>query len=91
MKSFPPPLTPKEESELLRRSADSDNEARHILIERNLRLVAHVIKNISIWRTIQKIFCPSEPSDLSKQFPPLTRTKKPGLPPTPAVASKMNF
>ena len=44
MKSFPPPLTPKEESELLRRSADSDNEARHILIERNLRLVAHVIK-----------------------------------------------
>ena len=44
MKSFPPPLTPKEESELLRRSADGDNEARHILIERNLRLVAHVIK-----------------------------------------------
>ena len=40
MKSFPPPLTPKEESELLRRSADGDNEARHILI----RLVAHVIK-----------------------------------------------
>ena len=44
MKSFPPPLTPKEESELLRRSADGDNEARHILIKRNLRLVAHVIK-----------------------------------------------
>ena len=44
MKSFPPPLTTKEESELLRRSADGDNEARHILIERNLRLVAHVIK-----------------------------------------------
>ena len=44
MKSFPPPLTPKEESELLRRSADGDNKARHILIERNLRLVAHVIK-----------------------------------------------
>jgi len=44
LKSFPPPLTPKEESELLRRSADGDNEARHILIERNLRLVAHVIK-----------------------------------------------
>ena len=44
MKSFPPPLTPKEESDLLRRSADGDNEARHILIERNLRLVAHVIK-----------------------------------------------
>ena len=44
MKSFPPPLTPKEESELLRRSADGDNEARHILIEHNLRLVAHVIK-----------------------------------------------
>ena len=44
MKSFPPPLTPKEESELLRRSADGNNEARHILIEHNLRLVAHVIK-----------------------------------------------
>ena len=54
MKSFPPPLTPKEESELLRRSADGDNEARHILIERNLRLVG----GIRIFEYIQKHIFP---------------------------------
>lgn len=44
MKSFPPPLTLKEESELLSLNADGDQNARRILIEHNLRLVAHVIK-----------------------------------------------
>ncbi len=42
--SFPGPLSAKEESEYLERLANGDNEARNILIERNLRLVAHVIK-----------------------------------------------
>lgn len=44
MKSFPPPLTAEEEACFLRKYAEGDQKARHILIERNLRLVAHVMK-----------------------------------------------
>ena len=42
--SFPKPLTPEEERHYLELSARGDMEARNILIERNLRLVAHVMK-----------------------------------------------
>lgn len=42
--SFPKPLTPQEEQYYLERSAQGDLEARNILIERNLRLVAHIMK-----------------------------------------------
>ena len=41
--SFPKPLTQEEEQALLERSAKGDLEARNILIERNLRLVAHIM------------------------------------------------
>ena len=44
MKSFPPPLTATQEKEYLQRYIAGDLEAKHILIERNLRLVAHVVK-----------------------------------------------
>ena len=42
--SFPRPLTPQEELHYLERSAQGDLDARNILIERNLRLVAHIMK-----------------------------------------------
>lgn len=42
--SFPKPLTAKEERAYLERFASGDTEARKILIERNLRLVAHIAK-----------------------------------------------
>ena len=42
--SFPKPLTAQEERHYLARSAQGDLEARNILIERNLRLVAHIMK-----------------------------------------------
>ena len=42
--SFPRPLTAEEEEYYLRLSAQGDLEARNILIERNLRLVAHIMK-----------------------------------------------
>ena len=42
--SFPKPLTPEEEQRYLALSAKGDLEARNILIERNLRLVAHIMK-----------------------------------------------
>ena len=42
--SFPKPLSAAEEQECLRRCAQGDAEARDILIQRNLRLVAHIVK-----------------------------------------------
>ena len=42
--SFPKPLTEEEERHYLALSAQGDLEARNILVERNLRLVAHVMK-----------------------------------------------
>lgn len=42
--SFPKPLSAEEERMYLQRSAQGDLEARNILIERNLRLVAHIMK-----------------------------------------------
>ena len=42
--SFPRPLTAKEEQYYLKLSAAGDLDARNVLIERNLRLVAHIMK-----------------------------------------------
>ena len=42
--SFPKPLSAAEEAEYLDRFSKGDPEARNILIERNLRLVAHIVK-----------------------------------------------
>lgn len=42
--SFAPPLSKEEEEDCLRRLALKDPQARNTLIERNLRLVAHVAK-----------------------------------------------
>ena len=44
LKSFPQPLTASEEREYMQRYTEGDLEAKHILIERNLRLVAHIVK-----------------------------------------------
>ena len=41
--SFPKPLTEQEEKHYLELSAAGDLDARNILIERNLRLVAHIM------------------------------------------------
>ena len=41
--SFPKPLTREEETHYLHLSSQGDIEARNILIERNLRLVAHIM------------------------------------------------
>ena len=42
--SFPKPLSQKEEAHYLALAAQGDLDARNILIERNLRLVAHIMK-----------------------------------------------
>lgn len=45
--AFPKPLPPEEEEEYIRRYASGDMKARDVLIERNLRLVAHIAKKYS--------------------------------------------
>ena len=42
--SFPPPLKKEEEKEAFRRMRAGDKKAREIIIERNLRLVSHIIR-----------------------------------------------
>ena len=42
--SFPRPLKAAEEKEYLERCAQGDLEARNVLVEHNLRLVAHIVK-----------------------------------------------
>ena len=44
--SFPRPLTAEEEKDYLERCAQGDLDARNVLVERNLRLVAHIIKKM---------------------------------------------
>ena len=42
--SFPRPLTAQEEQYYLEKASQGDLEARNVLVERNLRLVAHIMK-----------------------------------------------
>lgn len=48
MKSFPKPLSTKEETDYLRRCKEGDKDARDKLIEHNLRLVAHIVKKYNM-------------------------------------------
>ena len=56
MGAFPKPLTPEEEEKRLKEYFSGSDEAKNILIERNLRLVAHVAKKYAA--------CQIEPDDL---------------------------
>lgn len=44
MKTFLPPLSRQEEQEYLARMKNGDLAAQHVLVERNMRLVAHMVK-----------------------------------------------
>lgn len=48
MKSFAKPLTQDEEQQMLRAYHDGDMNAKNILIEKNMRLVAHMTKKYSV-------------------------------------------
>ncbi len=48
--SFKTPLTAEEEARYLKAMAEGDSRARDILIERNMRLVAHIVKKYSSMR-----------------------------------------
>ena len=47
MQSFPKPLSAEEENEYIERWGQGDREARRVLIECNLRLVAYLVKKYS--------------------------------------------
>jgi len=47
--SFPHPLSAEEENKYIELYKKGDEEARNILIERNLRLVAHIVKKFSTY------------------------------------------
>ena len=42
--SFPPALSAKEEKEYLQKLKNGDTDAKNVIVEHNLRLVAHIIK-----------------------------------------------
>ncbi len=44
MQTFHHPLSPEEESHYLQKAKAGDLSARNILVEYNLRLVAHIVK-----------------------------------------------
>ena len=44
MKTFPKPLSVEEENYYMKKSREGDETARDILILRNMRLVAHIVK-----------------------------------------------
>ena len=46
--SFPRPLSAEDERHYLALAAEGDEEARAVLIERNLRLVAHIVKKLKL-------------------------------------------
>ncbi len=50
-KIFPEPLTREEEKKYLQKMKEGDREARNILIEHNLRLVAHIVKKYESCQT----------------------------------------
>lgn len=58
--SFPRPLKPEEEQVLLEQGGAGDMAARNKLIEHNLRLVAHIVKNR---RSERLVFAPRQRGD----------------------------
>ena len=67
MQTFQQPLGETQEAHyicMLKTGTEEEKErARQILIERNLRLVAHIVKNTRTWKKICRIFYPLEPLD----------------------------
>ena len=53
--AFPKPLTPEEEQEYIQAYADGDERAKNILIEHNLRLVAHIAKKYSDEKNLEDL------------------------------------
>lgn len=58
LQTFKRPLSPSEEAHYLALSRQGDLNARNTLVEYNLRLVAHIVKNIRRHTEASKIYFP---------------------------------
>ena len=83
--SFPKPLSAARERECLERCAAGDLEARNILVEHNLRLVAHIIKKYYTQSTDQEDLISIGTIGLSRRSIPSALTRESSWPPTPLV------
>ena len=86
--SFPRPLKAAEEREYLERAAQGDLEARNLLVEHNLRLVAHIVKKYYAQTGDQDDLISIGTIGLIKGFLPSKVIKTSVWLPTPAAASK---
>ena len=89
--SFPKPLSAKEEQYYLARWAEGDLEARNILVERNLRLVAHILKKYYASSADQDDLISIGTIGSSRPSPPLTGARGRGLPPTRGDVFRTKF
>ena len=89
--SFPKTLTKTEEAHYLTLAAEGDLEARNILIERNLRLVAHIMKKYYAQMRTRRIGSPLAPLVSSRESPHSMQAKGPAWPPMQPGAWKMRY
>ncbi len=84
----PRPLKAEEERMYLERMAQGDLEARNILIEHNLRLVAHIMKKYYTPNGDQDDLISIGTIGLIKGSVPSSRTRTCAWPPMPPAVSK---
>lgn len=89
--SFPRPLKAAEEREYLERCAQGDLEARNVLVEHNLRLVAHIVKKYYAQTGDQDDLISIGTIGLIKGISTFKADKMSGWPPTPAGVLKTRF
>ena len=77
MKTFPQPLPAKEEQYYLQRLKEGDAHARDILVEHNLRLVAHIVKKYQGAEEEMEDLISIGTIGLIRPYPPLTVIRGP--------------
>jgi len=90
-RSFPRPLSAAQESKYLQRMAEGDLEARQLLIEHNLRLVAHVIKKFEHTGEEKEDLLSIGSIGLIKAVNTFNPSRGPAWLPTQPAALKMRF
>ena len=89
--ALPHPLTAEEESSLLSRVAQGDNEAKDTLVEHNLRLVVFLAKKFESSGIDMEDLVSVGTIGLIKAINSFKSTSQISLPPTPAAVSKTKY
>lgn len=53
--AFPQPLSATDEKKYLQKMSEGDEYARNLLIEHNLRLVAHIVKTMCTQKKVKRL------------------------------------